>query len=512
MKKYTLIIILSICSSLVSAQSKNLSCKVIADKSFNLKSLTDDKNAIKTDPNQELQIISWRTMSSESEGGTLFNPQFVVEYNNEEYGMEMNDLKKVVFSKPETIKEFWEIFAIENEVIQGIAKNGVRYDLRAELDDESIEFIGLLNRNRLIFQDEYVEDYIQSLLYKIHQGKLDDKRTGTLNLLVVKESVPNAYCLPNGTICVTTGLLSVIDSEEELIGILAHEVAHFVGDHHVLNILDIERKERNAEFWAGVATVLAAAGDAYVASNSDNYNFGAITYSTAIFSTAIAQSVVDRFGIEYSHEQEFAADEAAFEVMAFTGRDPAAYVSAMYKISDYMYRTGNYQVFQNTHTHPSMGSRLDELPAEPSNFYSDEYQSVISFVNTYNARIEFDKKHFKECINLVDKNINANSATEEDYILKAMALRILYGDEEHNLQALDFLNIAQELGVEPNSYIHKQKAITFLRLNQNDDAIDSLEQYLNDLESILEVSQELEEVPYLKDEISWAKRMIYKTR
>jgi len=512
MKKLTLIVILLTVSIMLSAQSKNLSCKVIVDKSFNLKSIVDDKNAVKLNSNEELDILSWRTSNTQSEYGTLANPQFIVNYAGEEYGMDMNDLKKVVFSEPASVKEFWEIFSIENEVIQGIAKNGIRYDLRAELDDESIEFIGLLNRNQLIFQDEYVEDYIQSLLYRIHQGKLDDKRTGTLNLIIMKESVPNAYCLPNGSIFVTTGLLSVLDSEEELMGVLAHEVAHFVGDHHINNLLELEKKERNAEFWAGVATVLAAAGDAYLASNYDNYYFGTLTYSTAIFSTAIAQSVVDRFGIDYSHEQEFAADEAAFEIMAFTGKNPAAFVSAMHKISEYMYRTGNYEIFLNTHTHPSMGSRLAELPAEPEKFYSNGYQSVISFVNTYNARIEFDKKHFKECVNLVDKNINAKSATEEDYILKAMAIRVLHADKEHNLEALDYLNMAENLQVEPNSYIHKQKAITYLRLDQNVNALTSLEQYLADLESILESGVEAGEIAYLKNEISWSKRMIYKTR
>lgn len=35
------------------------------------------------------------------------------------------------------------------------------------------------------------------------------------------------------------------------------------------------------------------------------------------------------------------------------------------------------------------------------------------------------------------KKIDAGVATEEDYILKAMVVRVLYGDEKHNLEALE---------------------------------------------------------------------------
>ncbi len=66
MKKFTLSIILVVCSCLLSAQSRNLSCKVITEKTVSLKSISDDKNALKVEPNKELKILSYRTSLNQS--------------------------------------------------------------------------------------------------------------------------------------------------------------------------------------------------------------------------------------------------------------------------------------------------------------------------------------------------------------------------------------------------------------------------------------------------------------
>jgi hypothetical protein len=95
-----------------------------------------------------------------------------------------------------------------------------------------------------------------------------------------------------------------------------------------------------------------------------------------------------------------------------------------------------------------------------------------------------------------------------------MITRVLYGDKEHNLLALEYLKKAESLEIEPNAYINKQKGITFLRLGQVADTQNSFKEYLNQLENILNSEKERKtanEVNYLNEEISWTKRMIFKT-
>ncbi len=510
------VLIFAVCSLIVSVsvgQPSKLTCKGIANKKLTVLTLSEQER-VKIEEGEKISFISWRSSTDNDPiYGQSYSSEFVIEYNDDHYSMDMKEVKDVLFSDPENKKEFWDKFLIDNGVIQTLAENGIRYDLRGELDEEAIDYINLLDQNNLIYHDEYLEDYIQGLIFKIHPGGFNDKRPGNLNLLLINDSNPNAYSLPNGTIILTTGLLSIIDSEEELIGVLSHEIAHFVGDHHLNNILMAEKRAKRAEFWAGLATVAAGVADAYMAANNDYHVFGDLTYATAAISSNIAASMVERFGMQYSNMQEFQADEAAFDVMTFLNKKPEAYVTALTKIGNYYYRNGNYDALKHSHSHPSMESRLSQLEADASVFYDNDYQKLISFVNTHNAGIEYQKKHFTECEKLVDKNIDAGIATEDDFILKALVTRVLYNNDKSNNLALDYLLKAESLKIEPNAYIDKQKGITYLRLGQSNNARSSFEEYLNQLLDIYDDNSKAktrEEMKRLEKEISWTKRMIYK--
>lgn len=48
---------------------------------------------------------------------------------------------------------------------------------------------------------------------------------------IIKEASANAFALPGGHIAVTTGLLEMVDRPEEMLGVVAHEVAHVTQKH-----------------------------------------------------------------------------------------------------------------------------------------------------------------------------------------------------------------------------------------------------------------------------------------
>jgi len=65
---------------------------------------------------------------------------------------------------------------------------------------------------------------------------------------------PNAFVLPNGKIGVTTGLLSLVQNDDQLATVLGHEVAHVVARHAA------ERASSQAAAQVGLGVVGAAAG------------------------------------------------------------------------------------------------------------------------------------------------------------------------------------------------------------------------------------------------------------
>ena len=111
----------------------------------------------------------------------------------------------------------------------------------------------------------------------------------------------NASTYPNGTIVINTGLLSTLHTEDELVACLAHEVAHFVLDHHLININAEIKRQKAAAAVAAFATVVAAVAEGAAAYYSNGYYMpGAVTAATAIGATAIANEIVTSLGMEYS--------------------------------------------------------------------------------------------------------------------------------------------------------------------------------------------------------------------
>jgi beta-barrel assembly-enhancing protease len=437
-----------------------------------------------------------------------FNPNKLllrVNYENKSYEILPRDLQLIEFQPPKTVAQAWDIISIKSTLFNNLVENGYQYDLRNDLDEESNDYLIAISKNGLWFEDAYLEDYIQSMLYKIHPITLSDMRPGSLNIKIVKSNIPNAYTLPNGTIIVNTGLLSLIDSEEELIAALAHEVAHFVLDHYIVNYNKTVQRENRAAFWAGVATAAAAITEGYLAYNNPYYVPGGLTLSTAALSTTLAVSISERLGLKYSREQENEADRAAVMILDALGIDHLALSSVLLKIQDYAIQAGDFFALSDNGTHPGLSERITAIGnLNEQKFYAPEYHQLISFVNTFNANEEYSLKHFTKCDDLVQKNINSGVATEDDYLLKAMVTRVLYDTQEKNMEALDYIQKAKSLNVLPNLFVFKEEGLTYLRLNNNNEANNAFQRYLAELESISDPND------FIIDEINWTKKMVFK--
>ncbi|MEI8084695.1 MAG: M48 family metallopeptidase, partial [Paludibacter sp.] len=408
------------------------------------------------------------------------NKRISILYNNKEELIDNNQFDKINFT-PTSIKEFWQGQALKNQTFDNLLKKGFQYKLRSELEDDAIDYLNRLKSNDLCFDDSYMESYLYSLVYRLYPSSLEDGRPGILNVKIVKDFNPNAYVFSNGSLFITTGLLSTINSEEELIGVLAHEVSHFVLDHSVININKASQRQKNAEFWATFATIAAAAGETYIMTKNSYYQPGAITIGTAVLAQNIANSVLDRMGLKYTREQEMEADKCAVELMKYIGVNPLALSSALNKIKSYCVLTGNYLALSGEGTHPAMDERIKEI-GNPTLFNDIQYDRKISFINTFNAVAELDNQHFTTCIKLAKRNIDTNVATEDDYLLTAIATLSMFDNEQKNLEALNLINTAKSLKIYPSINITKEEVIALIRLKRLPEAKLSLQKYKEELD------------------------------
>jgi predicted Zn-dependent protease len=129
---------------------------------------------------------------------------------------------------------------------------------------------------------------------------------------IVDRPEPNAFALPTGHVFVSRGLLALLNSPDELAGVLGHEVAHVAGRH-------LEAREDQA-LAATILSVLAGvasgfASDARSAALGGPASQAAAAASVASFSRE-QEREADRQGERYAAAAGFAEDGLALALRA----------------------------------------------------------------------------------------------------------------------------------------------------------------------------------------------------
>ncbi len=83
---------------------------------------------------------------------------------------------------------------------------------------------------------------------------------------VVEDKDVNAYSLPGGFIYVNTGLLDFVKSDDELAGVLGHEIAH-AAHHHMMRLISEQEKMQWIALGPALASILLGKGGTDTTSN-----------------------------------------------------------------------------------------------------------------------------------------------------------------------------------------------------------------------------------------------------
>ena len=416
-------------------------------------------------------------------------------------------LNKTIKFNYNNIKDFWDATIVSN-CLSFITKNGTQDDLRSEMEQDAFDYIQKVQEHQLSLNDPYLESYIYSLVSKItpslFTSGLIDGRTGNVNILIIQDPQVNACCYPNGTIVLNTGLLSKIHTEDELVAILAHEIAHYVLDHSIQNVIKAEIRQKRAEFWSMVATGIAAVAETAIAASNEYYNPGAVTLGVAMMSSVIASQVIDRLGMEYNHEQENEADALSREILTMLGYNASALGSVFSRIKEEYLLEKNNALYFNSYTHPAIEERIKangQILMAPSK----KFEQIMSFAVTNTAIIKYNHRRFDVCNTLVSRNIQNNVGTADDYILKAYCILATENTENSNNEVLELARSAQLL--DPNNINgYKVEIITQIRLNNYTEAQLLLKKYLELFNNVKMCDKSM----FIEQD--WAKKMAIKVK
>ena len=252
----------------------------------------------------------------------------------------------------------------------------------------------------------------------------------------IRDLEVNAFALPNGSIYVNSGLLSRMENEAQLAGVLAHEVTHVVNRHSYLEY----RSSRKKMVAIDIILTAARAAD-YV---------GVSPAITAAMGNLLPMIVVETvFG--YSRELEHEADAYAVNTLHRRGYDLREFARGFELL-----RNGpevdlaKEPVFWASH--PKLASRVRYVKDKAAQLQpnatgllvnADAYRSATVNVIRHNAELAMKLGRPRTAVAIAQRLIAEDPNNAENYVLLGDAYRTLGGrtpvleSEELTIEAMN---------------------------------------------------------------------------
>jgi len=194
-----------------------------------------------------------------------------------------------------------------------------------------------------VVEDPLITEYVNEIGHRI-AAQANNDGIHDFSFFVIEDPVINAFALPGGFIGVHTGLLEATRNEDELAGVLAHEVAHVTQRHIARSIHSGQRQSMMSMaimLGAILAAVAGADGDAVQ---------GAI---------AVAQGTAAQQQINFTRSNEYEADRVGIEALANAGFDPQG-MASFFEVISRSNTPMEYRTPEFLRTHPVSSARIAE--------------------------------------------------------------------------------------------------------------------------------------------------------
>jgi predicted Zn-dependent protease len=208
-----------------------------------------------------------------------------------------------------------------------------------EEEDLSHEFMKVVGQYYKIIKDPVIAGYVNDVGQKLLS--YFPPQPFKYNFYVIENEVYNAFAGPAGQIFVNSGLFAAMDSEEELAGILSHEIAHAVCRHVSKNI-ERSKKISMATLAGLVAGIFLGAGGSAAAAN-------AVTVGTMAASQSLSLS--------YSRADEVQADQIGLLYLTDAGYDGSGLLLMLKKMRNKQWFDSK-QIPTYLSTHPGTEDRI----------------------------------------------------------------------------------------------------------------------------------------------------------
>jgi predicted Zn-dependent protease len=213
-----------------------------------------------------------------------------------------------------------------------------------------------------VVEDPLVNEYINEIGNKVAAQTNDGDHDFTF--FVIEDHRINAFALPGGYIGVHTGLLEATRSEDELAGVLAHEVAH-VTQRHIARAIHASSRQSLLSTAIMLGAIIAGAAGG----GSDVMQAG----------MAVAQGTSAQQQINFTRSNEHEADRVGIAALSDAGFDPYGMASFFDVMSRQNSRAPDERAPAFLMTHPVTSSRIAEARDRARHYPQVRSEDSISY-------------------------------------------------------------------------------------------------------------------------------------
>jgi predicted Zn-dependent protease len=302
---------------------------------------------------------------------------------------------------------------------------------------------------------DFVRDLtIQTFIEKVGYSLVDQVGPNPFEFkfYVINGLDPNAFAIPGGYIFVTTGLIVLAESEQEVAGVLSHEIAH-VTQRHIAKMIEKSKRLNIATLAAMLAGIIAGRG-------------GAGSQASVAMATATAGALT----LKYTREMETDADQNSLYYLIKAGYDLNGLITFLNKIQRIsLVMAPNIPPYLSTH--PAIENRISLLEnlLQMSPKSTGPFKTIGNF-GKIRAKAFVEERDPQAAVAYFQPLIETNPNHWEGYYGLGLAYRKMGRFDK----SIEVLKQAHSLAPEDND-VFRELGIVYFLSGKLDQAIENLE-------------------------------------
>lgn len=272
-------------------------------------------------------------------------------------------------------------------------------------------FLNQIRRQTDIINDPEVETYIQSIGYRLVAQS--DNSSQLYTFFIINEPSINAFAAPGGIVGINAGTIINSDTESELAGVMAHEIAHVTQKHMARSV---EMSQRMS-----IPMLAAMLGAILIATQNPDAGMGAM---------AAIQGAVVQKQINFTRSNEEEADRVGMQLLQRAEFDPAG----MPRFFEKLQKNSRYtaQAPEFLRTHPLTVNRIaDSLARVDSSIQNRIYHESMTYQFVRTKLIVRASQNSNNAVNYY-KDMVSKQEFSDDIVFYKYGLALAY------MENLDF--------------------------------------------------------------------------